>query len=70
LAIELDAAMTLGYYILIGTIYFLLLIIIEGRTPKGNEILPITFYIILSACWAVIPPVYKAGRFNLIFNYF
>ena len=47
---ELDAAITLGSSILIGTMYFLLLIIMEGRRPKGNDSLPITFSIMLSAC--------------------
>jgi len=70
LATELDAAITLGYSILIGTMYFFLLIKIEGKTPKGNDTFPITFSIILSACCGLIPPVYKAGRFNLIFNEF
>ena len=41
--IELQAATTEGSSTHIGTIYFLLLIVIWGMTAKGNESVPITF---------------------------
>lgn len=56
LPIELAAARTLGSSMHIGTVYFLLLIMIMGNTPIGRDNLPTTFSIILSPYSQVIPP--------------
>jgi hypothetical protein len=58
-AIELQAATTEGYSILIGIIYFLLLIVKQGTTESGNDTTPITFSIIESAISVFNPPVLK-----------
>jgi hypothetical protein len=64
LPIELHAATTDGYSIHIGIIYYLLLITICGTTANGNDNLPTTFSIIVSASYKLIPPVYKATLSN------
>ena len=56
LPIELEAATTLGSYMHMGTIYYLLFTRKEGRTPKGRDNFPITFSMILSPYYTDIPP--------------
>lgn len=58
--IELHAATTEGSSMHIGIISFFLLITNYGTTERGNESIPITFSVMVSATLSFKPPVTRS----------